>query len=95
MEKMKPDERLAGQFLMPYRLSPQRFTKEENESWGGTAGRRVKLPDFKVSASDGFFFYAEVKSLQAAPKNEPLSFNMFGKHISEAFKQFRVVNKNI
>jgi hypothetical protein len=92
MEKMNADERLVQQFLISKNFDPQRFTVKENMSWGGTKDRHTKLPDFKVSAHN-CFFYAEVKSLLAKPEDEPSSFNIFGRHIWEAIKQFESVNK--
>ena len=89
---MNADERLVERFLISKKLCPQRFTAKENESWGGTQSCLTKLPDFKVSAR-GCFFYAEVKSLLAKPEDEPSSFNMFGKNILQAVKQFESVNE--
>jgi len=85
----KQDEYRASRFLESHGLKPNRFP-------GKDSTRSIKTPDFRVSASNGFFFYCEQKSVLSVTGNDGILHstinNNLTDNIHDAVKQFREVN---
>jgi len=85
----KEDEERAIRFFESHGLQPKRYPGKDSK-------RLKKTPDFTVSASNGYFFYCEQKSVLAITGNDGILHstinNNLTDNIHEAAKQFKEVN---
>lgn len=85
MEPLSRDEQRAADFFATHRLSSSRPSQVSGKS-----------PDLVVEATDGYCFYAEVKSVEPYAESEGISWSEFNQrlasHIRKASKQINAVN---
>lgn len=85
MEPLSEDERRAADFFTDHGLTSARPSPASGKS-----------PDLVVEATDGYCFYAEVKSVDTYPDDRGITWNEFNQrlasHIRKASKQFTAVN---
>lgn len=85
----REDEDRACRFFESHSLQPKRYPGKDSK-------REKKTPDFTVSASNGYFFYCEQKSVLAETGNDGILHSTINNNLTdkihEAAKKFREVN---
>ncbi|MDT7043076.1 hypothetical protein [Candidatus Nitronereus thalassa] len=85
----RQDEDFAIRFLKSHELQPKRYPGKDSK-------RNQNTPDFRVSDSNGYFFYCELKSVkndkESDGKLHSTTHNNLTKKIHKAAEQFRSVN---